>query len=180
MDANITISASGSMRLQDDLFAATSHAQMSCGQRAQMSCGQPGDELNPSANLTAATLEPRKSRILIVDDDHAVRETMAELMELAGLLPLQAGDAAEAMMILRQDPDIDAMVTDLTMPGADGITLIRLARELKPQLPAILLTGYAEQVASITTSSGGNFPVLSKPVKSDSLLVQIEVLLAQR
>lgn len=122
----------------------------------------------------------RKSRILIVDDDAAILETMAELLELSGFSPVQATDAAEALMILQQDPDIDAMVTDLTMPGADGITLIRHARELKSHLPAILLTGYAEQLTSVATCAAGNFHVLSKPVPSDRLLAQLEVLLAQR
>ncbi len=116
-------------------------------------------------------------RILIVDDDKSVLDTMAELLELAGFQPIKASDASEAIMILRQDATIDALVTDLTMPGADGITLIRQAREIKPSLPAILLTGYAEQVTSVATIAGGNFHVLRKPVESERLIQQLELLM---
>jgi CheY-like chemotaxis protein len=120
-----------------------------------------------------------KGRILLVDDDASVRETLAELLDDVGFCTLQAGDVLEAMLILRQDPAIDALVTDLTMPGDDGIALIRQAREIKGDLPAILLTGYAEQVTSISTIAGGNFHVLRKPVESDHLIEQL-LLLAGR
>jgi CheY-like chemotaxis protein len=115
-------------------------------------------------------------RILIVDDDESVRETLADLLEIVGYSPLQAADALEALMILRQETNVDALVTDLTMPGADGITLIRHAREIRPELPAILLTGYAEEVASVATIAGGNFHVLRKPVESARLIEQLELL----
>jgi len=120
-----------------------------------------------------------KGRILLVDDDASVRETLAELLDDVGFCTLQAGDVLEAMVILREDPAIDALVTDLTMPGDDGIALIRQAREVKGDLPAILLTGYAEQVTSVSTIAGGNFHVLRKPVESDHLIEQL-LLLAGR
>ncbi len=119
-----------------------------------------------------------KACILIVDDDDAVRETLAELLDDFGFHCLTAGDADSALAVLRQRSPIDALVTDLTMPGDDGISLIRQAREIKNGLPAILLTGYAEQVTSISTIAGGNFNVLRKPVHRDSLIQQIELLVA--
>jgi CheY-like chemotaxis protein len=82
-------------------------------------------------------------------------------------------------MVLRQTTAVDALVTDLTMPGHDGIMLIRQAREINSALPAILLTGYAEQVASVSTIAGGNFHVLRKPVQSDRLIQEIELLVAR-
>jgi DNA-binding NtrC family response regulator len=120
-----------------------------------------------------------RGRILIVDDDESVRETLADLLEVVGYCPVQAGDAVEALMILREDPAIDVLVTDLTMPGADGIMLIRHARHLKQQLPAILLTGYAEQVTAVATIAGGNFHVLRKPVESERLIEQLELLMTR-
>ena len=120
-----------------------------------------------------------KGCILIVDDNEFVRETLADLLEIVGYRAVQAGDAVEALMILRQEIVIDALVTDLTMPGADGITLIRHAREIRQELPAILLTGYAEQVTSVTTIAGGNFHVLRKPVESERLIEQLELLVSK-
>jgi CheY-like chemotaxis protein len=120
-----------------------------------------------------------KSRILIVDDDEAVRETLAELLEDVGFCSVQAANAAEALTVLRREQSIDALVTDLTMPGDDGIALIRQAREINGLLPAILLTGYAEQVTSISTIAGGNFHVLRKPVESDRLIEQLQLLVGR-
>jgi DNA-binding NtrC family response regulator len=120
-----------------------------------------------------------KGCILLVDDDRAVRETLAELLDDAGFRSLLAADALEALDILRQPEVIDVLVTDLTMPGDDGIALIRQARTIRSDLPAILLTGYAEQVTSVTTIAGGNFHVLRKPVESNRLIQQVELLLAK-
>jgi CheY-like chemotaxis protein len=120
-----------------------------------------------------------KGRILLVDDDATVRETMAELLEDVGFSAFPAGDATEALNILRQQGDMDALVTDLTMPGDDGIALIRQARDIKADLPAILLTGYAEEGTAIATIAGGNFHVLRKPVESDRLIEQLVLLVSK-
>jgi CheY-like chemotaxis protein len=120
-----------------------------------------------------------KGCVLLVDDDNAVRETLAELLEDVGFRPVQASDAAQALIILRQNGTIDVLVTDLTMPGDDGIALIRQARVIRNDLPAILLTGYAEQGATMTTNAGGNFHVLRKPVESNHLVRQLELLVAK-
>jgi CheY-like chemotaxis protein len=120
-----------------------------------------------------------KRCILIVDDNESVRETLADILEFAGFDPVQAGDAIEALTILRRQSSIDVLVTDLTMPGADGITLIRKAREIRCNLPAILLTGYAEHVTSTTATAEANFLVLCKPIESKRLIEQLDLLLAR-
>jgi CheY-like chemotaxis protein len=124
-----------------------------------------------------STVPDHKGCVLLVDDDAAVRETLAELLDDVGFHALQACDAIGALLILRQGEAIDVLVTDLTMPGDDGISLIRQARAIRNDLPAILLTGYAEQVTSVSTIAGGNFHVLRKPVESDRLIQQLELLM---
>jgi DNA-binding NtrC family response regulator len=147
--------------------------------------GNTADENSPrqahqDADLSSAdNVQRNKGCILLVDDDNAVRETLAELLEDVGFRPLQAGDAAEALIVLRQDGAIDALVTDLTMPGDDGIALIRQARTIRDDLPAILLTGYAEEVTAINTIAGGNYHVLRKPVESGRLIQQLELLVVK-
>jgi DNA-binding NtrC family response regulator len=120
-----------------------------------------------------------KGCVLLVDDDSAIRDTLSELLEDVGFRLVQAADAAQALIALRQVETIDVLVTDLTMPGEDGIALIRRARAMRHDLPAILLTGYAEQVTAITTIAGGNFHVLRKPVESGRLIQQLELLVAR-
>jgi CheY-like chemotaxis protein len=119
----------------------------------------------------------RRRRVLLVDDNDAVRETLADLLESEGFQTVQAIDAAQAMVLMRSQPEFDVLVTDLSMPGADGITLIHQARQLQRFLPAILLTGYAEQVTSVAVVAGGSFHVLRKPVEGERLVEQISVLM---
>ncbi len=141
--------------------------------------GRPAAPEHGAGRFTAGAKAGTKGRVLVVDDDDAVRETLADLLEVAGYLPHQARDAGEALMILRQDPAIVALVTDLTMPGTDGIALIRQARSIRTDLPVILLTGYADQVTSVSTIAGGAFHVLRKPVHSERLIQQLERLVTK-
>lgn len=118
-----------------------------------------------------------QGRVLLVDDSESVRETLADLLEADGFAVEQAADAVEALSVIRRAPVFDVLVTDLSMPGADGITLIQQAREITRDLPAILLTGYADQVTSVAVIAGGNVHVLRKPVEADRLVNQIGVLM---
>jgi CheY-like chemotaxis protein len=146
---------------------------------AQLRRGPKGEDLeqyySPEQTLPVVDL-PSRGRILVVDDNQSVRETLSELLEVVGFYAIQAGDTLEALMILRQGTVIDVLVTDLTMPGDDGIALIRQARALKADLPAILLTGYAEQVASVAASAAGHVHVFRKPVETGRLIKQLELL----
>ena len=114
--------------------------------------------------------------ILLVDDDDAVRETLADLLELDGYRTLQAGDAETALGCLERE-QVDLLITDLSMPGSDGISLIRQGKAARHQLPAILLTGYAEEAGLVTARAGTQFHVLSKPVEANQLLSQVRLLL---
>jgi CheY-like chemotaxis protein len=127
----------------------------------------------------ARSVPDHKGCVLLVDDDSAVREILGELLDDGGFHTLLATDAAEALVILRQSEVIDVLVTDLSMPGDDGIALIHQARAIRSDLPAILLTGYGEQMMPVTTIAGGNFHVLCKPVESSRLIQELELLLAQ-
>lgn len=119
---------------------------------------------------------PRSTCILIVDDDGCVRETLAEILELEGYRVFQAENADAAASILRH-AQIDILVTDLSMPGDDGIALIRRTRDMGQVIPVILLTGYAEETATMSTIAGVNIHVLRKPVEARQLLQQIGLLL---
>jgi signal transduction histidine kinase/ActR/RegA family two-component response regulator len=119
-------------------------------------------------------------RILLVDDEATVRETLAEALEDAGYAVLLASGGAEAIDILKSDAAIDVLVTDLSMPGIDGLAVIRKARTYRPDLPAILLTGYAGHGAQLAVGGSlqGAFTLVRKPVTAAQLADRIEALLA--
>src|SRR5438093_12183153 len=82
------------------------------------------------------------SCILVVDDDHGVRENLAELFELVGYSVLTAANATEGMDALRKQ-EVDLLLTDYRMPGPNGVELSESARRARPGLRAILMAAFA-------------------------------------
>jgi len=117
------------------------------------------------------------ARILIVDDDELVRETLAAQLEKLGFAILVAASGAEALALIESGEVIDALVSDLSMPGINGIVTIRKARALRPALPCFLLTGYLGERDAL---SGDNaFTLVHKPVTGNALGAQIEAILVK-
>jgi signal transduction histidine kinase len=99
------------------------------------------------AGGTQATGPAKKvaGTILVADDDEHVRLVTTEALELAGFDVLTANDGAEAIELFSQRPDdIDALVLDMVMPRTDGIQALRAIQEIRPDVPAILSSGYSE------------------------------------
>ena len=121
-------------------------------------------------------------RVLIVDDDELVRETLMNPLEDAGFVVLGARDSSSALELLERDEAIDAMVTDFAMPGSNGIDLIREAHLRKPGLPAILLTGHVGDVAAAQAARKQrteHFTLLQKPIRPMQIAERLAALIAQ-
>jgi PAS domain S-box-containing protein len=116
--------------------------------------------------------------VLLVDDEALVRELTAEGLEAAGFAVLSVGSGAEALELL-DETSVDILVTDLSMPGMDGLALIREAQQRRPALPAILLTGFATDVAELAIGGAisGSFSLLRKPAEANALAERAAVLL---
>jgi len=118
--------------------------------------------------------------VLLVDDDAIVRDVLALSLEDSGYAVWPAESGAAALTRLASGERVDIIVSDLTMPAMDGLTLIRAAQERRPNLPAILLTGYAGDGASLAVGGAisGTFSLLRKPVSGTQLVDRINALLA--
>ncbi len=140
--------------------------------RSEASQPQPG--LAPVAGLSR--------RVLVVDDEDVVRETLVASLEEAGFAVLAAGNGAEALALLEAGEPVDALVTDLSMPGLGGLALISEAQARRPGLPSVLLTGYAGEAAHLAVSGGrpAGFSLLRKPVSTAQLVDRIEMVLAAK
>ena len=120
-------------------------------------------------------LHPRASglRILLVDDHEAARTAIAAHLEDVGHNITQASDAPALLEILKSEPQgYDVLVTDYAMPMLSGAELIRQARELTPELHAIIITGYAE--AELASSCPQDVQVLIKPFQPEQLLTALD------
>ena len=124
---------------------------------------------------TAHVAVETSARILLVDDDDLVRETLSDMLEDAGLATLVASSGHEAVALIEAGEIVDAMVSDLSMPGINGVITIQKVRALRPLLPCFLLTGYIGERAAL--SAENTFTLVRKPVSGRALVAQIEAVL---
>ena len=138
------------------------------------------DAPSGSAGGVGAGRDGISRRILLVDDEAMVRETMGAALEDAGYAVMIAADGAEALDLLRSSAAVDVLVTDLSMPGQDGLAVIRQAQCQRPGLPAVLLTGHAGHSAEPAVGGmvNGGYLLVRKPVTAAQLADRIEALLA--
>jgi PAS domain S-box-containing protein len=121
----------------------------------------------------------RKPCVLLVDDDAIVRDVLRLSLEDAGYQVHAVAGGAAAFAWAAQGAQVDIVVSDLTMPAVDGLTVIRKLQERQPNLPAILLTGYAGDGAALALGGAvsGSFSLLRKPVSGTQLVDRINALL---
>jgi DNA-binding NtrC family response regulator len=90
---------------------------------------------------------------------------------------MPAASGAEALTLLDLDQALDAVISDLSMPGIDGLAVIREARSRQPGLPAILLTGFVTAEAAFDEVLSGPYSLLRKPVTGQQLAERVGLLL---
>ncbi|KAA5609716.1 hybrid sensor histidine kinase/response regulator [Rhodovastum atsumiense] len=127
-----------------------------------------GTTARPGPATASDDAAPR--RVLVVDDDELVRMTVTDALEDAGFAVQVAPGAKAALELLARMP-VEVMVTDLAMPEMDGLALIRAAREARPELPCVLLTGYAGDGADaeLGGTATRHFRLLRKPCRAHEL-----------
>ncbi len=110
--------------------------------------------------------------VAFVDDDPDLREAGAQALALAGWTPLPFSDARSALAALSPEfPGV--LVTDIRMPGMDGLDLFRAVRGLDPDLPVILVTGHGDIAMAVDALKEGAYDFIAKPYPIDRLLQSI-------
>ena len=110
-----------------------------------------------------------KPHILVVDDEPNVRKVLGAMLEQAGYLTTRAATGDEALGLVRaQDPDL--VITDLKMPGMDGLDLLRRLKEGFPEIPVILLTAHGTVEAAVEAMKQGALDFLAKPFDKTRVL----------
>jgi two-component system response regulator PilR (NtrC family) len=120
-----------------------------------------------------------RGSILIAEDEDGVRDSLTEVLREEGydVVPVSDGQAAIAALSTRE---FDVVVSDLRMPGADGLAVLRHAREVAPQTLVLLMTAHATVETAVEALRGGAQDYLLKPVIFDDLLHKIEALVEHR
>lgn len=122
---------------------------------------------SPPARSTAAVAG--RPRVLVVDDEASIRDLLSKTLALAEYDVDLAPDGRAALDRLRMIP-YDLLITDLKMPGVDGLTVIREARRLKADLPVIIITGFSNEASAIEAVNLGVSGYLTKPFRVPRVL----------
>jgi signal transduction histidine kinase/CheY-like chemotaxis protein len=121
----------------------------------------------PDAPRLPAT--PAVSRVLVIDDDAELRETLGQLLRRCGYTVAMAANGFEGIERYRRER-FDCVVTDLKMPGVSGLTVSRAIKDQDPRAFVILLTGWSSDIDEREFAAAGVDRVITKPVTRDQLL----------
>lgn len=119
------------------------------------------------------------SKVFIVDDDRLIREQCAEVLAGRGFHVLMAERGAELLEVVRRER-VDVVLLDLVLPDGSGTELLPFIREIDPDLPVVIITGYAALDNALEAMKRGAYDFIQKPVQPDVLLNAVHRALEKR
>ncbi len=141
---------------------------------------EPEDE-DAQPDLEHAPRAATGETVLIVDDEPTIRMLITEILEELGYSAIEAADSVSALKVLRSDVRIDLLITDVGLPGGmNGRQMVDEAREDRPGLKVLFITGYAENAAIGRTPLEPGMHVLTKPFPMDRLASRIKAIIGER
>jgi two-component system response regulator AtoC len=123
--------------------------------------------------------EGRRGRVLVVEDEDYVRESLREILRARGYEVLEAGDVPQAMAQLGRGP-VDVVLTDFRLPGSDGLALVKQVQALSAQVPVVVLTGQGTIASAVECLKSGASDYLLKPADPEALEVALSRAMAAR
>jgi PAS domain S-box-containing protein len=118
--------------------------------------------------------------VLVIEDDPAVRLLVMQVLEELGYRGIETADGRQAVPVLESSRHIDLLISDVGLPGLNGRQLAEIARERRPDLPILFMTGYAKQAADQAAFLEGGMEIISKPFAIEQLGRRIGEILQRR
>jgi len=141
-----------------------------------------GRQARPDGPAVSETVEagalPPDTVIVLVEDDTNVREMVRECLAGVSLRVLEAADGEAGARLLKDAQRVDLLLTDVGLPGLNGRQLADIAREIRPGLRVLFMTGYAENVVDGSEFQGEGMEVILKPFSPGSLIDRIRKMLS--
>ena len=116
------------------------------------------------------------AKILVADDEQNLRRVLVALLKRDGHEVVQAASGVEA---IERIADVDVVITDLRMPGADGMEVLRVAARSHPHVPVIMITAYGSVGQAVEAIKAGAFDYIEKPFEQDSIRTIVEKAIRQ-
>lgn len=113
------------------------------------------------------------SNILVIDDEEVIREGMRRILEAEGYGVTTSASGRTAIEKI-QELDFDVVITDLKMPGMDGIEVLKTIKILQPEVPVIIITGYSTVDTAVDAMRHGAFDYIAKPFTSDLIIDKVK------
>ncbi len=119
------------------------------------------------------------ARVLVVEDQAAVRDALVATIVQQGHVAFTASDAPEALALIRREP-LDALITDLALPGGSGLEVARAVKRARPEAAVILVTGWPGRLDAEPLAESGVEAVIEKPVGLAEVRAALATALARR
>jgi len=119
------------------------------------------------------------ARILVVDDEPFSRQTLSECLRAMNYHVFEADGGRQAMESLRQD-EPDVVISDMVMPGMDGLQLLKEAKALRADVPFVMVTGFPSHSTAVKVKQQGASDFLAKPFTTEDLIRRVNRALLQK
>lgn len=114
------------------------------------------------------------TKILLVDDETIILNMLGHYLRTSGWEVCPISDSSKAVEILKSDEHYDIMISDIRMTPVNGLDLLKTSKQCRPEMPVILITGYASRETFKQASDLGAFKCLAKPFPPEALLQIVE------
>jgi len=115
-----------------------------------------------------------RGTILIIDDEEHLRGALSRILELEGYKVFQAGDAKKGYQVLEQQPDMQLVITDVRLPGENGLQVLEKIKKNYPYCEVIVVTAYGTIQDGVQAMKLGAFDYVTKGDGDDQILVTVE------
>jgi putative two-component system response regulator len=130
--------------------------------------------------VTSGTSDGPTARCLIVDDDAQVRHVLTRVIQTHGLSALEASSGKDGLAVLAREGEVPLCISDIHMPEMDGVSFLREALKLYPDMAVIMLTGVAEVDTAVECLKLGALDYISKPVMVEEVRARLDKALEKR
>jgi CheY-like chemotaxis protein len=137
------------------------------------------EEETEAGGLTEAHRAETGETVLVVEDEPVVRDLIVEVLKDLGYRAFEAVDGPSGLKLLQSRQRIDLLVTDVGLPGMNGRQLADQAREHRPDLKVLFITGYAENAAVASGFLDQGMEMITKPFAVEALAARIREMIAQ-
>ncbi len=118
-------------------------------------------------------------QVLVVDDEAVIREGMRRILESDGYC-VETSASGKTALEKMQERDFDVVITDLKMPGMDGIEVLKAIKILQPDVPVLMITGYATVDTAVEAMKYGAFDYIAKPFTLEQISEKVRKAMLSR